>query len=266
MQRLPTYFLSHGGGPWPYMQADRGTTYDKLEASLKAIPQQLGVRPKAALVITAHWETDTLALSSSAQPPMLYDYYGFPDYTYKVVYPAPGEPALAVQVQSLLQKAGLDASLDDQRGFDHGTFSLLYPIYPEADVPVVQLSIQRKYDPEYHLQMGRALASLRDQGVLIIGSGLSYHNLRQFNRSATQPSRQFDDWLQETLLHSSPEQRTERLIHWAQAPAARLAHPYEDHLLPLMSAVGAAEQDKATCIYYQNDFFGGITSSSFRFG
>lgn len=266
MQRLPTYYLSHGGGPWPYMKAEMGTTYDKLEASLKAIPQQLGVRPKAVLVITSHWETADLAVSSAAQPPMVYDYYGFPDYTYQVVYPAPGEPTLAAQVQDLLRQAGFKVQLDAQRGFDHGTFSLLYPMYPEADVPVVQLSIQQKYDPDYHLKMGRALAPLRDQGVLIIGSGLSYHNLRQFNRNASQPSCQFDDWLQETLLHSTPEQRTERLLHWQQAPTARLAHPQEDHLVPLMTAVGAAEQDKASCVYYQNDFFGGITVSSFRFG
>ncbi|WP_020395010.1 DODA-type extradiol aromatic ring-opening family dioxygenase [Thiolinea disciformis] len=266
MQRLPTYFLSHGGGPWPYMKAEMGTTYDALEKSLKAIPQQLGARPKAVLVVTAHWETDTLKLSASANPPMVYDYYGFPDYTYHVVYPAPGEPALALEVQGLLKTAGFEVELDAERGFDHGTFSLMYPLYPEADIPVVQLSIQQNYDPDFHLKMGRALAPLREQGVLIIGSGLSYHNLRQFNRNAEQPSRQFDDWLQETLLHTAPEQRTKRLLHWQEAPAARLAHPREDHLVPLMVAVGAAEHDKGQCVYYQNDFFGGITVSSFRFG
>jgi aromatic ring-opening dioxygenase catalytic subunit (LigB family) len=134
------------------------------------------------------------------------------------------------------------------------------------DVPVLQLSLRVGYDPAEHLAVGRALAPLRDQGVLIVGSGLSYHNLRRMGPPAAVPSRQFDDWLQQTLVTSDAPQRVQRLIAWQDAPAARIAHPQEDHLLPLMVAVGAAEHEPAACVYHENGFFGGVTVSSFRFG
>lgn len=263
---LPTYFLSHGGGPWPFMKEQVGSTYDKLEASLQDIARQIGITPNAVLVITSHWEGAEFLISASPQPPMIYDYSGFPAHTYEVHYRAPGSPELARRVQQSIEASGHAATLDRQRGFDHGTFSALYPIYPEAKVPVVQLSLKHGYDPRTHLAIGRALAPLRREGVLIIGSGLSYHNLRQFGPGGAAASRQFDQWLQHTLLHSSPAERTEQLIAWDQAPAARQAHPQEDHLLPLMVALGAAEQEQASCVYHEDDFFGSLTVSSFRFG
>ena len=139
-------------------------------------------------------------------------------------------------------------------------------MYPEADVPLVQVSLKAGYDPAEHLALGRALAPLREEGVLIVGSGLSYHNLRQFGPGAKVASKTFDDWLQKTLVDSSPQEREQRLLGWDAAPAARQAHPQEDHLVPLMVAVGAAEGEKATVVYHEENLFGGVTASSFRFG
>ncbi|NRR33806.1 dioxygenase [Oxalobacteraceae bacterium] len=264
-QLLPTYFLSHGGGPWPFMKDQVGSSYDRLEASLRAMPGELPSTPKAVLVITAHWEGEQFLLSSGAQPPMIYDYSGFPPHTYQVQYPAPGSPQLAEQVRGLLEAAGHPARLDAERGFDHGTFSALYPIYPAAQMPIVQLSLKRGLDPLTHLEVGRALTPLRREGVLIIGSGLSYHNLRAFNAHGGQASHQFDAWLRQTMA-LAPAERTAQILEWEAAPAARIAHPREEHLLPLMVALGAAEQDAATVPYHEDDFFGSLAVSSFRFG
>ncbi|MDO6468773.1 class III extradiol ring-cleavage dioxygenase [Neptunomonas phycophila] len=263
--RLPTYFLSHGGGPWPWMKKEQGTLFAQLEASLRAIPHNLPQAPEAVLVISGHWETQGFSISAASQPGMVFDYYGFPEHTYHISYPAPGSPQLADQVHALLAAAGLDVKLDNTRGLDHGTFTMLKPMYPDADVPVVQLSLNASLDPAQHINVGRLLAPLRDQGVLIIGSGLSYHNLRRMDPGAQQPSKRFDNWLQHSLSFTG-EDRTARLCQWASAPMARFAHPREDHLIPLMVAVGAAENDTFECIYHQEDLFGSITASSFRFG
>ena len=262
--RLPTYFISHGGGPWPYME-DFRRNFVKLEASLRDMVEELGRRPKAVLVISGHWEEADFSVMASPNPPMVYDYYGFPPHTYEVTYPAPGDPALAQRVQSLLQGAGLPSRLNTTQGYDHGTFVPLYIMYPDADVPVVQLSLQSGYDPAAHLAVGRALAPLRDEDLLIVGSGLSYHNLLQFGPGAAAPSKAFDDWLQQAMA-DAPADRTQKLLDWSHAPAARIAHPREDHLVPLMVAVGAAEGEQATCVYHEEGIFGGVTASSFRFG
>ncbi|MEY4561971.1 MAG: hypothetical protein RLZZ618_1248, partial [Pseudomonadota bacterium] len=172
----------------------------------------------------------------------------------------------AARVQALLANAGLPSAVDSQRGFDHGTFSPLAVMYPEANVPVLQVSLHSGYSPSDHLALGRALAPLRNEGVLIVGSGLSYHNLRAFGPRGLGPSQQFDQWLNDSLVDSSPSERTAQLLAWERAPAARQAHPQEDHLLPLMVAVGAAEGEAATRIYHEDRFFGGTAVSSFRFG
>ena len=264
---LPTYFLTHGGGPWPWLKDERPGLYDKLEASIVDIPRQIGGRPKAVLVISGHWEESDFAVSSAAHPPMVYDYFGFPDHTYKIQYKAPGSPELAARVQALLEAGGVRCRSDAERGYDHGTFSMLKPLFPNEDVPVVQLSMRAGYDPALHVAVGRLLAPLRDEGVLIIGSGSSYHNLREWMRgSPASDSRQFDAWLQDAVLKSKPAERVNKLTHWTDAPAARASHPTEDHLIPLMVAVGAAEKDAATLIYHQDDFMGRIVLSSFRFG
>jgi aromatic ring-opening dioxygenase catalytic subunit (LigB family) len=262
---LPTYFLSHGGGPWPWMMDQYNGAYDKLDASLRDIPRQLGGKPKAVLVVTAHWEGRELLVSASPTPPMVYDYGGFPPHTYQIQYAAPGSPELAAQVKNLLDGAGHPARLDDERGFDHGTFSALFPVFPEADVPIVQLSLKHDLDPATHLEIGRALAPLRAQGILIVGSGLSFHNLRQFGAAGAASSHQFDAWLRQAMA-LAPQERTAALLAWDQAPAARIAHPREEHLLPLMVALGAAEHEAATTVYHEDDFFGALAVSSFRFG
>ncbi|MBB3610691.1 class III extradiol ring-cleavage dioxygenase [Rhizobium sp. BK602] len=265
--RLPTYFVSHGGGPWPYITDGFRRNFDKLEQSLVEMRAELGNMPKAVLVISGHWEEQGFAISSGVRPGMVYDYHGFPEYLYHIKYGAPGSPELARRVQDLLQARGIDAKLDPTRGFDHGTFSIMKPLYPDEDIPLVQLSLDIGYDPALHLEVGRALAPLRDEGVLIIGSGLSYHNLREMRgTSGHEPSRQFDAWLQQTLVHSSPYDRAERLLEWEQAPCARAAHPREDHLIPLMVVVGAARDEPGAVTYHQTDFAGGLTASSFRFG
>jgi aromatic ring-opening dioxygenase catalytic subunit (LigB family) len=240
--------------------------FGNLEASLKDMPRQIGMTPKAVLVVSGHWEAREFAVMSNPHPPMVYDYSGFPQHTYDVVYPAPGAPQLAERVRILIENTGLPARLDMEQGFDHGAFVPLYVMYPKADVPVIQLSLKTGLDPAEHLAVGRALAPLRKEGVLIVGSGLSYHNLRLMGPAAKEPSNLFDAWLQQALLASEPLARTQKLIDWASAPAARIAHPREDHLLPLMVAVGAAENEPATMVYHDEGLFGGMTASSFRFG
>jgi aromatic ring-opening dioxygenase catalytic subunit (LigB family) len=264
--RQPTFFLSHGGGPWPWLSGEFRRDFDWLEASLKALPTQLPAAPRAVLAVSGHWEEADFSVSSAARPGMVYDYYGFPEHTYHISYRAPGSPEIAARVVELGAAAGIAIGTDPARGFDHGTFSMMQPIYPDAQVPVVSLSLRRGYDPAAHIALGRALAPLRDEGVVIIGSGLSYHNLRMFNLQAAAPSAAFDAWLRGTLTDPDPAQRAAGLESWAGAPAARIAHPQEDHLIPLMVAVGAAGDDPATCIYSQDNLRGGITVSAWRFG
>lgn len=264
--RLPTYFLSHGGGPWPWLKAERGAMYDQLEASLHNVRRELGEAPRAVLMISGHWEADRFLLSSSAQPPMFYDYGGFPEHTYRIRYDAPGEPALAKTVSAMLERGGVSSGLDPQRGFDHGTFSVMYPMYPDADVPLLQLSMNANYDPAEHIKVGKLLAPLRDQGVLIVGSGFSFHNMRaMWSGAGKEPSATFDRWLEHTLVEAPADERQRELLLWTEAPAARLAHPQEDHLIPLMVAVGAADGDHGTRVYHQQDFMGMLTVSSYRF-
>lgn len=265
MQRLPTYFISHGGGPWPWLDGAFRRQFDRLEASLAAISREVGRRLRAVLVISGHWEEPVPTVQSAERPGMVYDYSGFPPHTYSIRYGAPGSPEVARRARELLEAAGIPAEQDPARGFDHGTFAPLQAMCPQADVPVVQLSLKRGYDPAEHLAMGRALEPLRDEGVLILGSGLSFHNLRLWGAAAKAPSAAFDAWLDETL-RAAPAQRTRRLEQWERAPAARIAHPQEDHLVPLMVAVGAAEAEPATRVYHERDFMGGVTASSYRFG
>ena len=264
--RLPTYFISHGGGPWPWMKEQMGGAYDRLEASLAAMPAAIGRRPRAVLMLSAHWEAPRFTVQTHPNPPMLYDYAGFPEFTYHIKYPAPGAPAVATRVREALAAAGIESDEDAARGFDHGMFAPMAVIWPQADVPVLQLSLKKGLAPDEHLALGRALAPLRDEDILIVGSGLSYHNLRAFGPAARAPSAAFDAWLDDTLAIADAPARSATLAAWERAPAARLAHPREEHLLPLMVALGAAEGEAATRIYHEDDFFGGITVSSYRFG
>lgn len=264
--KMPTYFISHGGGPWAWLEGDFRAAMNHLEKSLIQLPHELPSNPKAILMISGHWEEENFTIMSNPLPQMIYDYGGFPEHTYHIKYPARGCPELAVRIQSLLTDAGFISKLDPDRGFDHGTYTPLKISYPKADIPIVQLSLCSNYNPKLHINMGRALAPLRNEGILIIGSGLSYHNLRLFDQRASKPSHEFDDWLQNTIINSNPKDREAKLLKWETAPSARVAHPNEDHLIPLMVAVGAAEADAAILSYHEDDFFGGLAVSSFKFG
>ncbi len=240
--KMPVAYVPHGGGPWPFVDLGMDPTEfaelsTYLKDALRALPQ---VAPKALLVVSAHWEEAVPTVMTAARPPILYDYYGFPPESYSIPWPAPGQPALARRVVDLLKAARLDAATDDSRGFDHGTFVPLKLTYPNADVPTVQLSLKAGLDPAEHLAMGRALAPLRDEGVFIVGSGMSYHNMRGFrDGTGRTASVAFDSWLRETAA-LEPGQRDARLTQWASAPGARASHPREEHLLPLMVIAGAA--------------------------
>jgi aromatic ring-opening dioxygenase catalytic subunit (LigB family) len=218
-------------------------------------------------MVSAHWEAPVFTLQGAAHPGMVYDYYGFPEHTHHVQYACPGAPELAARTLQLILAAGLPGEIDRERGYDHGMFAPMAVMFPAQDVPVVQLSLLHGLQPQAHVQLGRSIAALRDEGVLIVGSGLSYHNMQAFGSGAGQAdSAAFDGWLQDTLLRHEGSARTARLLHWERAPAARQAHPREEHLLPLMVAVGAAESDSATCVYHEERVFGRITVSSYRLG
>jgi len=198
---------------------------------------------------------------------MYHDYSGFPEHTYHIRYDAPGEPELAETVRAMLEADGLSSGLDPRRGYDHGTFSLMHVLYPEANIPLVQLAMKADFNPAEHIAVGEAIAPLRDQGVLIVGSGFSFHDTRSIiNGAGKDASARFDGWLNETLVASSPDDRRERLLDWTSAPAARAAHPREDHLIPLMVVAGAAGDDTGRRVYHETAFMGAITASSYRFG
>jgi aromatic ring-opening dioxygenase catalytic subunit (LigB family) len=269
MSALPTYFLPHGGGPCFFMDPPMGPpgTWDRMAAFLRGIKADVGATPRAILTITGHWETETLRVTAGINPPLIFDYYGFPESTYHLRYPAPGAPALAAEVASLLETAGFPTVQDPERGFDHGVFIPFLLAFPEAEIPIVELSVRQDLDPAAHLAIGHALAPLREAGVLIVATGMSYHNLRGFfgaDPRATAASEAFDGWLAEAVCQSDMAERERRLIDWAQAPAARICHPREEHLIPLMVAAGAAGTDAATHAY--SDHVLGKAISGFRFG
>ncbi|MBV1888841.1 MAG: dioxygenase [Proteobacteria bacterium] len=238
-------------------------TWDKMADWLRALGGTLPTTPKAILVISAHWEESVVTVASHANPPLIYDYYGFPEHTYQIKYPAPGAPDVAQQVQKLLKGAGIACQQDAQRGFDHGVFIPFKLIYPNADIPIVQLSLNSNLDPADHIALGEALAPLREQDILIVGSGLSFHNMGLLQGGGCGGhSDQFDQWLGETCTLPAT-QRNKQLSQWKQAPSAVQSHPREEHLIPLMVVAGAA-QEPAKVIF--NDRVLGAVVSAYRFG
>jgi aromatic ring-opening dioxygenase catalytic subunit (LigB family) len=244
--RMPVVYVPHGGGPWPFVETGIGSKaeLDTLAEYLRSLPTLPERTPTALLVVSAHWEESVPTITTSEHPPLVYDYYGFPPESYALTWPAPGHPAVAERVMALLSSAGIVYSSTLERGFDHGTFVPMKLAYPEANIPTVQLSLKRGLDPEQHLAIGRALAPLRNEGIFIIGSGMTYHNLRAFGPQYRAVSETFDTWLREAAT-AEPHERNEQLRHWQEAPAARQAHPREEHLLPLMVIAGAAGTDRA---------------------
>jgi aromatic ring-opening dioxygenase catalytic subunit (LigB family) len=265
---LPTLYIPHGGGPcffmeWPYPTPNPWT---ELASWLASVPASLHRPPEAVLVVSGHWEADPIAVNVQEHPPLLYDYYGFPEHTYRLKFPAPGAPRLAQAIRELLGGAGFASRDEARRGLDHGVFVPFKVIYPQADVPIVQMSLQRGLDPAAHLAIGAALAPLRERGVLIVGSGMSFHNLQiaSIENSRIAPSEQFDGWLARTVCDADVQARNAGLIDWASAPAARFAHPREEHLMPLMVAAGAALGDRGERVFSGRMM--GWQISGFRFG
>jgi aromatic ring-opening dioxygenase catalytic subunit (LigB family) len=262
----PTFFINHGGGPCFFLDpSPMREAWSELEDYLRGFAAALEEQPRAILVISGHWEEARPTVNAGAAPSLLFDYGGFPEHTYRLTWPAPGDPALAARVRDLLGLAGIDSGADATRGWDHGVFVPLKVMFPEADVPTVQLSLQHGLDPEAHLAIGHALAPLRQDGVLIVGSGQSYHNMRGFmgGRGRNDPGAQaFDAWLREAMADGKT--RDGSLIAWEQAPGARLAQPHEDHLLPLMVAAGAASGEPGRTVFHGHVL--GKPISGFRFG
>lgn len=237
--------------------------WDGLAAYLRGIDARIGVRPKAVLVISGHWETQKPTVTVAQRHKLLFDYYGFPEHTYRLKYPAPGAPELEPRVRELLSGAGFELEADGKRGLDHGVFVPFLLIYPNADVPIMQLSLQQSLDPEMHLAIGRALAPLRDRGILIVGSGMSYHNLAaMFSGRGAEAAAAFDAWLGEAVRDAGA--RDERLIAWKSAPGGRESHPRAEHLLPLMVAAGAADGDAGIRTF--GEPIAGNAISGFQFG
>jgi aromatic ring-opening dioxygenase catalytic subunit (LigB family) len=248
-------YFSHGGGPLPILG---DASHKAMVDFMIRLPSQL-VKPDAILVISAHWEESAATLLGAQNPAMFYDYYGFPEKAYEITYPAPGSPELANRIAGLMKKNNIPARIDPQRGFDHGLFIPLKLMYPEADIPSLQLSLLRSLDPAAHIALGNALRGLMNENILVIGSGFSFHNMRAFSwdgNSAPDPANEaFQNWLIETCTGPiSQSEREQRLIEWEKAPSARYCHPREEHLLPLH--VCQAMADKPAKLIFDDSILG----------
>jgi aromatic ring-opening dioxygenase catalytic subunit (LigB family) len=236
-------YIPHGGGPLPLLN---DPAHAELNRFLRAFPASID-RPDAIIVISAHWEESEVSITSAAAPALLFDYVGFPQETYEYRYPAPGQPQLAARVYDCLQRAGIESRLDAERAFDHGLFVPLMLMYPDADIPCIQISLSASLDAALHLQIGKALAALKQENLLVLGSGFSFHNLQALIRkrddSIDLRNQAFEDWLAQTCTDPSlPEaEREQRLADWQSAPHARYCHPREEHLLPLQVCYGMGQ-------------------------
>jgi aromatic ring-opening dioxygenase catalytic subunit (LigB family) len=234
-------YFSHGGGPLPIL-GDPG--HIAMVDFMTRLPGQLK-KPDAIVVISAHWEENDATLLGAQTPPMFYDYYGFPPQAYEINYPAPGNPGLADRIANLLSVNHIPSRIDPVRGFDHGAFIPLKLMYPQADIPTLQLSLLRGLDPARHIALGKSLRSLLNENILVIGSGFSFHNQNAFfsqRVGALDPANDdFQNWLIETCTGElNQSNREQRLIDWEKAPSARYCHPREEHLLPLHVCLGMA--------------------------
>jgi aromatic ring-opening dioxygenase catalytic subunit (LigB family) len=265
--KQPSIFIPHGGGPCFFMDPppDDPQRWVGMENYLRSIPSLLPGKPDAMVVVSAHWEMPLPTVLSAAHPGLLYDYNGFPPHTYRLTYPAPGAPALGVRVRTLLDDVGIASAEDARRNFDHGIFIPLKVSFPDADIPILQLSLKTGLDPAFHIAVGRALGSLRDDNILVVGSGLSFHNLGSLgDPRAAAPSHAFDSWLVDVLCDGPVDARDASLADWTRAPGARICHPREEHLLPLMVAAGAGAGEKGRQAYSGEIW--GKAVSAFHFG
>ena len=258
MSRQPSIFVSHGS---PTLPLERGPAVDFL----RGLGTALG-RPKAILVVSAHWDTDRPAVSAAERPETIYDFYGFPPELYRLKYPAPGAPKLAARAATLLAEAGMQPQVDPQRGLDHGAWTSLFLMYPEADIPVTQLSIQSRLGPAHHVRLGEALRLLRDEGVLIFASGGATHNLGELRHQRGNPVPQpwvveFNEWLAGAVL----SQRTDDLVNYRErAPHAVRNHPTDEHLIPLFVALGAGHDARPQRLHSSIES-GVISMDAYRF-
>jgi aromatic ring-opening dioxygenase catalytic subunit (LigB family) len=262
---MPTFFIPHGAGPCFFMDWNPADAWHRMRDFLEGVAATLPARPKAIVLVSGHWLGSEFSVTSTPRPGLIYDYHGFPEHTYELRYPAPGQPELAGRITEMLRQHQLPASENPSRGLDHGAFIPLKLMFPTADIPVVQLSLRSDLDAPAHLKAGEALAPLRDEGVLIVGSGMSFHNMRGYGDPRFGPvSDQFDQWLVGAVTAPTP-QREAALAAWDQAPAARLSHPprAEEHLLPLMVAAGAAGNGRGEHVF--SDRVMEVTLSAFRF-
>ena len=243
---MPALYLPHGGGPAFFMQGPMGDLFRPMGEFLASVDSLLPATPSAIMVVSAHWEAPVATVTSGAHPELIFDYFGFPPETYQLTYAAPGSPALAASAADLLRGADIDVRVDPAYGWDHGVFIPLKVMYPEADIPVVAMSLRAGLDPGHHTDIGAALRPLRDEGVLIVGSGMSYHNLRVMDDEAA--STEFHRWL-DAALHGDADHRRQALSTWMTAPSARASHPREEHLLPLMVASGSGGDESATKLW-----------------
>jgi len=246
MPSLPTFFIPHGGGPCFFMDWHPKDVWDEMAQYLKSFANDVRDDIKAIIVISAHWEEDIIKLTGNPNPELIYDYHGFPPHTYELKWPAKGNAVLANQISSRLNDGGIACAVDEERGFDHGVFIPLLLAFPEANIPTIQMSLCSTLSPQTHLQIGRLLKPLRDQGVLIIGSGMSYHDVGALmGRREVVGSDEFDRWLSGSVLKQTAD-REQELLNWTAAPSARLCHPREEHLMPLHVVAGAAAGDKSS--------------------
>ena len=241
--RAQIVYFSHGGGPLPILG---DPSHKAMVKFMQQLPSQLK-RPEAILVISAHWEERVATLLGAKAPSMLYDYYGFPDEAYEITYPAPGSPELAKRIAGLLNHNGIQTYIDPYRGFDHGLYIPLKLMYPEADIPVIQLSLLQGLDPAAHISLGAALHPLTGENILVIGSGFSFHNMREFSFHGENESDlandDFQNWLIDVCVNAkSQSEREQQLTDWLKAPSARYCHPREEHLLPLHVCSGMAKK------------------------
>jgi len=255
--KTPTIFISHGA---PTLLLDKTPTNNFLKNLGKSID-----KPGAIICISAHWETSQPMVTLSQKPKTIYDFYGFPDELYKVQYPAPGDPVLAERIINMLNDAGIHAGGDPMRGLDHGTWVPLKLMYPDADVPVVQLSVQSHLGAEHHFKIGKALSTLRDEGVLILGSGGATHNLREFglysqNAQPVEYAEQFDNWLAKNIT----EGNTKQLLNYLkEGPHARRNHPTPEHFLPLFVPLGAANDSAKGRLLHSAIEYGILSMAAF---
>ena len=248
-------FIPHGGGPLPILGDSR---HKEIIKFLKKIKFRIN-KPSSIIVISAHWEEDEVNITSGEKPSLIYDYYGFPEESYKITYPAPGNSKLANKIKKLLKAKDINSTLNPERGFDHGVFIPLKIMYPDASITCVQISLLKNLDPKKHIEMGKALSSLMDENILILGSGMSFHNLNillsgsESTDSDNAKNKEFDDWLVNVCAGDKLNnvEKEKALIEWIKAPSARFCHPREEHLIPLHVCYGIKNK-KADLVFNDN--------------